>query len=122
MVGDLVEKSESHVIIFLLLRLLLFLLLLSGRSSTTSRSGSSSRGSSGSSTNGGKLLASFSDQSGKILTLQVLEDKVKVGLVSLDSNGSKDLLDVGGVGILASLLEQKCCSKKILTLQVLEDK
>merc|ERR1719300_1439894 len=110
MIGDLVEKSESHVVIFLLLRLLLFLLLLSGRSSTTCRSGPSSRGSSGSSTNRGKLLASLGDQSGKILSLQVLEDEVKVGLVSLDSNRSKDLLDVGGVGILSGLLEQKCCS------------
>merc|ERR1719367_1673876 len=102
MIEDLIEESESHVVILFLLRFLLFLLLLGSWSSSSCCSCTTP--------NRGKLLASFSDQSSDILTLQILEDKIEVGTISLDSHGSKNFLDVGGVDLLFGLLEQKCCS------------
>merc|ERR1719342_976525 len=101
MIEDLIEESESHVVILFLLRFLLFLLLLRRRSSCSCSRTSSNRS---------KLLASFSDQSSDILTLQILEDKIEVGSISLASHGSKNFLDVGGVDLLFGLLKQKCCS------------
>merc|ERR1719348_1458761 len=102
MIEDLIEESESHVVILFLLRFLLFLLLLGSRSSTACCSRTTS--------NRGKLLASFSDHSSDILALQILEDKIEVGTISLDTHGSKNFLDVGGVDLLFGLLKQKCCS------------
>merc|ERR1719245_2455181 len=104
MIEDLIEESESHVVILFLLRFFLFLLLLAGGSWSSSSSCSCT------SSNRGKLLASFSDQSSDILPLQILEDKIEVGTISLDSHGSKNFLDVGGVDLLFGLLKQKCCS------------
>merc|ERR1719481_1286318 len=103
MIEHLIEESESHVIILFLLRFLLFLLLLGSSSSSSSSCSCTS-------SNRGKFLAAFSDQSSDILSLQILEDKIEVGTISLDSHGSKNFLDVGGVDLLFGLLKQKCCS------------
>merc|ERR1719245_2104248 len=103
---DLIEQSESHVIIFLLFFGFLLLRLSSWSSCTSGSWGStSSWGSCGSATNRGELLDSDSHQLVEVLALNVLQNNVKVLLVSLDTNRSKNLANGLGSDLLLGELK-----------------
>merc|ERR1719323_2983222 len=102
---NLIEQSESHVIIFLLF--FRFLLLGSCCRSCLSGSWSSTScwGSCCSASNRGELFDSGSHQLVNVLALDVLQNNVKVLLVSLDTDRSKNLANSLGSDLLLGQLK-----------------
>merc|ERR1719470_771678 len=105
----LVEKTESHVVIFFLLGFLFFLLLLGSRSSGTSVSTSS--GSSGGTTtsHGGKLGQALGHQLLHRLASELLDNDGKSGVIRLNTNRAEDGLDAVGSNLSTTEGGKKSC-------------
>ena len=88
------ETTSRHInvlLFFLLFLLLLLLLLLSSSRSSTSGGGSTSSG------NGDELLKSFLDQLLNVLSLQISNQLLDLLILSLSTDGLKDVLDVSSL-------------------------
>merc|ERR1719481_112365 len=96
---NLVEKTESHIVVGLLLGLFLLLLLLGFGGGGCSSAGGGSSGCGASSTttgwNGSQLLGTLGDELVDALALQLGDDLVELLGVGVDSHGGDDGLDVG---------------------------
>merc|ERR1719470_113280 len=106
----LVEKTESHVVIFFLLGFLFFLLLLSSRSSGASISTSS--GSSGGTTttsHGGKLGQALGHQLLHRLASELLDNNGKSGVIRFNTNRAEDSLDAVGSNLITAEGSEKSC-------------
>merc|ERR1719341_2157941 len=96
--SNLVEETESHVVVFLFL-----LLDLSGRGSLSCTAGGGSSSSSGTASggNGADLLLAFGDQFLNVLAGQLSHNLVDLSSVNINSDGLDDLLQVGGIDVFA---------------------
>ena len=113
-IEDLVEKTESHVIVFLLFLGLRFLSSCGSRSSSSCSSRGSGSTSSTSSGHRAKLARSLGNQLLNVLAGKLSDNLVNLGVIGLDTNRAKvirlgnyhektddipeDALDVGSGG------------------------
>merc|ERR1719312_1405945 len=95
----LIEKTESHVIIFLLFLGLLLLGLGSRSCSSGWSSGGRSRPGGG---HGSNLLLALGDQLFNVLAGQLLDHQVEFLSIGINSNRAEDLFDVGSRGFTSS--------------------
>merc|ERR1719470_550754 len=95
----LVEKTESHVVIFFLLGFLFFLLLLSSGSS----------GGSTTTPHGGKLRQALGHQLLHRLASKLLDNGGKSGVIRFNTNRAEDGLDAGGSNLITAEGSEKSC-------------
>merc|ERR1719470_41937 len=106
----LVEKTESHVIIFFLLGFLFFLLLLGSWSSGTRVSTSSGcSGGTTSTSHGSKLGHALGHQLLDRLASKLLDNGGKSGVIRFNTNRAEDGLDAGGSNLITAEGGKKSC-------------
>merc|ERR1719470_533067 len=95
----LVEKTESHVVIFFLLGFLFFLLLLSSGSS----------GATTTTSHGGKLGQALGHQLLDRLASELLDNNGKSGVIRFNTNRAEDSLDAVGSNLSTAEGSEKSC-------------